>query len=115
MDRVSEFVSRDALTVSEAMQKMNNNAAGILFLTDEREHLTACITDGDVRRYLLAGGKMTDSAILAANKEPGLLAEYASCRNSCGGVTGWRRAGRRCGVPPHALQQRKTRASKGIR
>lgn len=58
------------LTVSEAMQKIDKNSSGILFLVDDQNILKACITDGDIRRFLLAGGKMTGAAMEAANKNP---------------------------------------------
>ena len=64
------FVSADSITVSEAMLKIDKNASGILFLNDERGVLLGCITDGDVRRYLLSGGRMEDKALRAANTNP---------------------------------------------
>lgn len=72
MDKVEleKFIGRTDLTVSEAMQKIDKNACGILFLVDEKFHLQGCITDGNIRRYLLAGGKMEGASIDAANKNP---------------------------------------------
>ncbi|MBR1796590.1 MAG: CBS domain-containing protein [Clostridiales bacterium] len=67
---IQKFLGGESLTVSEAMQRIDRNATGILFLTDEKGILLGCITDGDVRRYLLSGGKMEDRAIDAANKSP---------------------------------------------
>lgn len=64
------FIGSDSLTVSEVMQKIDENTSGILFLTDKSEKLIGCITDGDVRRYLLSGGKMSDCSYNAANKTP---------------------------------------------
>ncbi len=58
------------LTVSEAMQKIDKNSSGILFLVNDSNILKACITDGDIRRFLLAGGKMTETAMEAANHNP---------------------------------------------
>lgn len=70
MNDAQKFIGRDILSVSEAMQKIDENQCGILFLTDEKGKLLGCVTDGDVRRYLLSGGKMTGLAIDAANKNP---------------------------------------------
>ena len=70
MNNLQQFIGSDSLTVSEAMQKIDSNSNGILFLVDKNNHLLACITDGDVRRYLLAGGNMTGLAANAANKSP---------------------------------------------
>lgn len=70
MDDIQKFIGRDTLTVSEAMQKIDENANGILFLTNELGALVGCITDGDVRRFLLASGKITGAAVDAANTNP---------------------------------------------
>lgn len=65
-----KFIGLDTLNVSEAMQKIDNNSNGILFLVNDISSLVGCITDGDIRRFLLAGGKMTDPAVKAANSHP---------------------------------------------
>ena len=70
MNDLEKFQGPETLTVSEAMQRIDSNAFGILFLTDKEGKLTACVTDGDIRRYLLAGGKMTAPAGDAANHSP---------------------------------------------
>lgn len=68
--KMQSFIGRDSLTLSQAMQAINSNSYGILFLINDSRELTACITDGDIRRFLLSGGKMTDDALKAANKHP---------------------------------------------
>ena len=70
MDNIQQFLGKQDLTVSEAMRQIDINTSGILFLVDDERKLLGCITDGDIRRYLLAGGKMTSSAMDAANKSP---------------------------------------------
>lgn len=64
------LVSGIRLSVSEGMQKIDHNAKGILFLADEQGILVGCVTDGDIRRFLLAGGKMADNIMQSANKKP---------------------------------------------
>lgn len=68
--KVSNFLANPNITVSEAMQKLDANSGGTLFLTDTDEKLVACITDGDIRRYLLSGGKMDGEVVKAANLHP---------------------------------------------
>lgn len=70
MNDIQQFLGKHSLTVSEAMQKIDRNASGIIFLVNEDNTLVGCITDGDIRRYLLSGGKMTDLAVEAANRKP---------------------------------------------
>ena len=67
---LTKLIGKDTLTISEAMQKIDENASGILFLVNELEHLVGCVTDGDIRRFLLSGGKMDGVAIDAANMNP---------------------------------------------
>ena len=72
MDKIKlqGFIGKENLTISEVMQKIDQNANGILFIVDDEQKLIACITDGDIRRYLLAGGKMDGDAIAASNRHP---------------------------------------------
>ena len=59
-----------AHTVQQALRQLDQTGKKILFLTDAAGHLTAALTDGDVRRYLLAGGTLEDSAANAGNCHP---------------------------------------------
>lgn len=81
MDEIKKFIGNDKLTVSEAMQAIDNNASGILFLTNDKGVLIGCITDGDIRRFLLSGGKMDASAIEAANRNPKVASNVDEARH----------------------------------
>lgn len=70
MDDIRKLIGSLNLTVSEAMSGINRNDRGILFLEDDEGRLAGCITDGDIRRFLLAGGKMDEPAANAANNQP---------------------------------------------
>lgn len=78
---LQKFIASSNLTVSQAMQKIDDNTNGILFLVDEKMHLLACITDGDIRRYLLAGGMMDGAAVEAANKSPKVAKSFEEARH----------------------------------
>lgn len=71
---IKTMLGEDTLSVSEAMQKIDQNSHGVLFLVDSGCRLRGCVTDGDIRRFLLAGGKMTSPAMDAANKTPRIAA-----------------------------------------
>lgn len=58
------------MTVSEAMQKIDANTCGILMISDGDGKLVGCLTDGDIRRYLLSGGRLDGNVIEAANRHP---------------------------------------------
>lgn len=74
---IQKFLGNQDLTISEAMQRIDQNTYGILFLVDNQDIMIGCITDGDIRRYLLSGGSMTDLVIEAANNYP----KYAKSMN----------------------------------
>ena len=67
---LQKFIGKSSLTVSEAMRKIDENSCGILFLTDPEDRLYGCVTDGDIRRYLLAGGSVQGPAADAMNRNP---------------------------------------------
>ncbi len=70
MDDMKKFIGHKALTVSEAMRLIDDNQNGIIFMIDEQQRLIGCITDGDIRRFLLSGGKMDAKAVDAMNPSP---------------------------------------------
>ena len=70
MDNRQRFMGKASLMVSEAMERIDGNGMGILFLVDEGNKLLGCITDGDIRRFLLTGGGMDTLALKAANRSP---------------------------------------------
>lgn len=78
---IKNYLGTVDLTVLETMQRIDANRAGILFLVDDANHLAGCITDGDIRRYLLSGGKMTDKALEAANKNPRIAENYEDAKH----------------------------------
>ena len=70
MNEIEKFLGRTDDTVAEAMRRIDRNETGILFFTDEAGRLTGCLTDGDIRRFLLSGGKLEEAAMRAANPHP---------------------------------------------
>lgn len=57
------------ISVRDAMRAIDNVSSKIVFLL-ENGCLAASLTDGDIRRFLLNGGKLTDSAMNAGNTKP---------------------------------------------
>lgn len=70
MNNINIFTGNERLTVSEALQLIDKNSSGILFLINDTGKLIGCVTDGDIRRFLLSGGRMSANIIDAANKSP---------------------------------------------
>ena len=57
-------------TVVEAMQKIDANAKGILFVVDNKRKLLGVITDGDIRRWLIRTGELQGTVEQIMNKNP---------------------------------------------
>lgn len=56
-------------SIRDAMSAIDKVNPQIVFIVND-DRLIAALTDGDIRRYLLKGGKLTDLAVEAANKSP---------------------------------------------
>ncbi len=67
---IQKFIGIANLSVLDAMKRIDENSGGILFLVDADQKLIGCITDGDIRRFLLSGGQLDKPALDAANREP---------------------------------------------
>lgn len=65
-----KFLCASDVSVQEAMRRIDANACGILMLKDAEGHLVGAVTDGDIRRFLLAGGKLEEGVSRAANRSP---------------------------------------------
>ncbi|MBQ6947721.1 MAG: NTP transferase domain-containing protein [Clostridia bacterium] len=66
---MKEYLISGDISVRDAMKKLDATAEKIVFVVADNK-LCAAITDGDIRRYLMNGGTLEDSAIRAANCSP---------------------------------------------
>ena len=57
-EQLLPFIISPDSTVVEAMQHIDCNARGILFVTDKQLKLLGVITDGDIRRWLIQTGEL---------------------------------------------------------
>lgn len=51
--RLKAYISTEDITVAGAMSKIDAGGKGILFIVDDKRVLVGCITDGDIRRWLI--------------------------------------------------------------
>ena len=72
-ESLSKIVAYDSITIVEAMAQIDANARGILFLTDEMGALCGCVTDGDIRRWILKGGDINQPIRYAMKINPKYL------------------------------------------
>lgn len=71
---VSDFVIEADYSIIRAMQKIDKNTKGIVYVLRDKK-LIGVITDGDVRRFLLKGGSIEENVLQIANVQPKYLKE----------------------------------------
>lgn len=59
-----------AITVKEAMRQMDKAGEKTLFVTDERDVLLGSLSDGDIRRWVLADGNLSSTVGHIFHKDP---------------------------------------------
>ena len=66
---IQKYLISTETVLKEAMKRLDTLQPKILFVEKEGK-LAGTLTDGDVRRYLMSGGSISDSAEMAFNKKP---------------------------------------------
>ncbi|TYZ24510.1 nucleotidyltransferase family protein [Selenomonas ruminis] len=76
-EQVREFTGKLPLNVVEAMNRIDKHASSgdLLFIVDGKGSLIGCITDGDIRRWILKGGELSASVEKVMHKKPVYLHE----------------------------------------
>lgn len=72
-EELKEYLAYPDTVVVDALQKIDKNSRGILFIVNEREELVGTITDGDVRRWLIKTGDLQAPVNRLMNKDPKYL------------------------------------------
>ena len=69
-EQLMTFMISPDSTVVEAMERIDRNARGILFVTNEQQKLLGVVTDGDIRRWLIRTGELKAPVSGLMNTEP---------------------------------------------
>lgn len=69
-EQMESFLIFPDNTVVEAMQKIDSNARGILFVIEKDRRLSGVLTDGDIRRWLIKTGDLSGAVGLVMNRHP---------------------------------------------
>lgn len=69
------FIGLRTLSIVEAMEKIDKNARGILFIVDSNNSIVGCVSDGDIRRWLIRTGDLSASVEEVMTKTPNILYE----------------------------------------
>lgn len=68
--QIESFVADRHMALVEAMQKVDDNSNGILFVTDEADRLCGTLSDGDIRRWIIHTGRLDVEICFVMNKNP---------------------------------------------
>jgi CBS domain-containing protein len=66
----NHLILKNNSSIKEAMELLDSSAMQIALLTDSNNRLVGTLTDGDIRRSLLKGYKLSDPASVALNYNP---------------------------------------------
>lgn len=69
-EQISRYLGESSLRVIEAMQKIDANAKGLLFIVDDMGRLEGTLTDGDIRRGIIKTGNLNGRVSDFMNKSP---------------------------------------------
>lgn len=69
-DRLRKFIGISDISIVDSMARIDANAKGILFIVNQDKELIGCITDGDIRRWILNAGDLSASVDNVMNKNP---------------------------------------------
>lgn len=75
MDTKELFIVEKDTFLVDAMQRIDDNSKGIVFVINENKQLCGALTDGDVRRWLLKTGELTVAVSEIMNRNPKYLYE----------------------------------------
>ena len=66
--KLLKFCAGEEISVVEAMQTIDQNARGILFILDAKEKVIGCLSDGDIRRWLIRTGELQANVVGMMNR-----------------------------------------------
>lgn len=73
--QVLQLVIKENATIIESMRQLDETAKGILFAVDENHRLKGCLTDGDIRRWILKTGDLSAEISAVMNSVPKFVFE----------------------------------------
>ena len=72
---VSKFIILHDSTLQECLSKLVKSGSKCLIVSDIKLHLLGTLSDGDLRKAILKGKKLSDKILNLFNKKPKILLE----------------------------------------
>lgn len=79
-EQLSNFVGKESMTILDVMEKIDKNTSGTFFIENKFGQLCGCITDGDIRRWILKAGSLKTHVCEVMNKSPKYIFEGENYR-----------------------------------
>lgn len=67
---IDGYIVADNSSIIDAMKQIDKNTAGLVFVTDSDGKLSGCLTDGNVRRWIIKNGKADGPVSEVMNHDP---------------------------------------------
>ncbi len=80
MYKYNQFIINEKKTIFEAIKKINLNQKKTLLVIDKKNFFLGIITDGDIRRYIIKGKKLSNKVISLIKKNP-IIGKYNDSHN----------------------------------
>lgn len=74
-EKLNLFMADEHTTLAEAMQKIDDNTNGILFVNNADGVLCGAVSDGDIRRWILKAGNIETEVRMLMNRNPKYICE----------------------------------------
>ncbi len=69
-ENLKKYIGKENLSIVDAMRMIDVNSVGLLYIINNNNQLTGCLTDGDIRRWLIRTGKVEGVVQQAMNHSP---------------------------------------------
>lgn len=67
---IEQYICYEKISIVEAMKLIDKNSVGLVYVVDDGGRLMGCLSDGDVRRWIISGGNLNAGVHCAMNKSP---------------------------------------------
>ncbi len=76
---LEKYICRENTQIVDAMKKIDLNGKSILYVVDSDGRLMGCLTDGDIRRWIIKHGSLNAEAYQAMNHSPIYITKRDEC------------------------------------
>ena len=72
---IGNYICRGNASIVEAMRQIGQNTAGLIYVVEESGRLIGCLSDGDIRRWIIQNGTVEGYVFDAMNHDPKFITQ----------------------------------------